>query len=131
LAGNGEAGDEDGPALEASFHYPTFLTLDNSGNLFLTDLAGVREVSPENTVSTPFSMQNEYEDCQGNTLIANSLNGIAFDPKGFIHLAALVNDTDYRILAFHPDNAVSTLAGGGEQGANYEENETEGMEAAF
>ena len=58
LAGSaGVDGSTDGTGLNASFSYPTGITVDSSGNLFVTeDSAGgkpVRKITPAGVVTTP------------------------------------------------------------------------------
>jgi hypothetical protein len=52
LAGNGTKGAANGGASTASFNYPTGMTIDTHGNLFITDNNLVRKVASDGTVST-------------------------------------------------------------------------------
>ncbi len=54
VAGNGTASSSDGPALEASFNYPTGIELDSSGFIYIADSDGnrVRKFGPAGIVIT-------------------------------------------------------------------------------
>jgi streptogramin lyase len=54
LAGNGNYGSADGAGTSATFYYPTGVTTDASGNVYVTDLGGntIRKVTPAVVVTT-------------------------------------------------------------------------------
>ena len=54
LAGSGKTGNEDGKGEEASFFYPTALTVDKKGNVFVADTHNnlIRKISSEGVVTT-------------------------------------------------------------------------------
>jgi len=54
VAGTGTAGSHDGPALEATFNYPTGIELDSSGFIYIADSDGnrVRKLGPAGIVIT-------------------------------------------------------------------------------
>ena len=54
LAGNGAVGSADGVGSSATFYYPTGVTVDNSGNIYVTDLGGntIRKVTSGGVVTT-------------------------------------------------------------------------------
>ncbi|WP_186292572.1 T9SS type B sorting domain-containing protein [Mucilaginibacter corticis] len=54
FAGNGTAGSLDGVGTAASFNYPTSLTIDGSGNLYVADYKSnlIRRITPSGVVST-------------------------------------------------------------------------------
>jgi len=54
FAGNGTAGNQDGIGTAASFNYPTSITIDASGNLYVADYKSnlIRRITPSGVVST-------------------------------------------------------------------------------
>ncbi|MFQ5614729.1 MAG: ABC transporter substrate-binding protein, partial [Anaerolineae bacterium] len=121
LAGSGQLGYQDGPALEAQFDAPNSLTTDANGNVivaeaYATELRGthrLRLITPDGVVTTlagsgypghkdgpaseaRFSFPKcPTFDAGGNLLVAN----------GFFHVGLVT-----------PDGVVYTLAGTGEPG---------------
>ncbi len=80
-AGNGLAGKVDGPAAAASFHNPSGITFDGSGNLYVAEATNnaIRQitlsgqVSTFATVSSPIRVtidgsSNLYASCNNNTI---------------------------------------------------------------
>jgi sugar lactone lactonase YvrE len=113
LAGSpGNAGSADGTGSSAQFNYPFGLTVDGSGNVFVTDTANdtIRKVTPGGVVST----------VAGTPLMAGSANGtgsaalfsipigIAVDGNGNLYVSEQGNQT---IRMITPAGVVTTLAG--------------------
>jgi len=74
-AGSGLAGKVDGPAASASFHNPSGITIDGSGNLYVAEASNndVREIMPGGQVSTFATVTidgsgNLYASCNNNTI---------------------------------------------------------------
>jgi uncharacterized protein (TIGR03437 family) len=76
IAGNGQQGfsGDGGPALKAAFYYPTGLTFDKAGNLFVADTANgrVRKIGTDGVITTVAS--NLYADT------------LAFDSAGTMYI---------------------------------------------
>jgi streptogramin lyase len=85
-AGSGLAGKVDGPAATASFHNPSGITIDDSGNLYVAEAINnaIRQIAPGGQVSTFATVSgairvtldgagNLYASCNNNTIkkIAN------------------------------------------------------------
>jgi|GEM_PF-6169177 len=54
LAGTGVSGSADGPGLSASFNYPSGITVDASGNVYVADKSNnkIRKIAPNGEVTT-------------------------------------------------------------------------------
>ena len=115
FAGSGEAMVSEGTGTQASFVYPTGLTVSPKGVLYIGDFGAnrVRTVLKDNEVSTP-SWSNKlavspqrYHD---RLLLPE---GVAAGPNGTIYVADTLNN---RIAIVNPDGRVSTFAGSGRPG---------------
>jgi hypothetical protein len=101
LAGQpGVYGAVDGQGTAATFGYPTQLTIDGSGNLYVIDFtnAEIREITPSGTVST----------VAGSNALG-SLNGIALNPAGGYYVS---NGTRGSVQEISASGAISTLVRG-------------------
>ena len=60
VAGDGQDGSADGPAAKAEFYDPGDIVIDNSGNLYVADVANdaIRKITPAGVVSTIISDSN-------------------------------------------------------------------------
>lgn len=106
------AGDS-GSALNASFSYPTGLTLDASGNLFIADTNNnrVREISASGAVSTIAGNGRQGYSGDSNVATAATLNSplaVAAVPGGGVAIADTDND---RIRIVTLAGTVQTSAG--------------------
>jgi hypothetical protein len=109
LAGTGEQGFLDGPALSARFSFPAGIARNRWGELFVADSGNnvVRKVSLDGTVSTLARCVSRGSDCLGNP------TGIAVDAHGVVYVSDAANE---RIRMITPDGAFSTYAGRGKGG---------------
>jgi sugar lactone lactonase YvrE len=101
FAGSGLPGTADGTGTGASFNYPSALTIDASGNLYVIDANRfIRKISPTGVVST---------------LAAgfNGPQGLATDATGNVYVADTQNQL---IRKISPTGIVTTLAGSGNYG---------------
>lgn len=52
FAGSGLHGGDDGTGAAASFYYPSGLAIDSADNLYVTDAAAIRKITPGGVVTT-------------------------------------------------------------------------------
>jgi sugar lactone lactonase YvrE len=110
LAGD-TAGYADGPDTASSFYYPNSLTVDASGNVYVTDEVNnrIRMISPQGTVSTiAGSGAAGSLNGQGTNASFNGPDGIAIDASGNLYVADADNNLIRKISA---GGQVTTLAG--------------------
>jgi sugar lactone lactonase YvrE len=122
LAGKGKIGPlgggfADGPALDAQFHDPMGLAIDEQGNLYVSDWGNhrIRMITPGGMVTTVAGSgtPGPYGDIvDGPVDIARLFGpeGLTLDSQGNIYVADTLNN---RIRRISPDGMVSTLAGSG------------------
>jgi len=111
FAGSGNYGFADGPALSASFYFPSGVTVDHDQNVYVGDLYNnrVRKITQAGMVSTlAGSSTHGYADGTGSAALFNWPNGVAADPAGNIYVADQIND---KIRKITPAGVVTTLAG--------------------
>jgi sugar lactone lactonase YvrE len=116
LAGNGNQQSTDGGASTASFSYPTGLTTDVSGNIYVTETYGnrIRKVTPSGIVTT-FAGSGGYGSNDGAASAATFSNPMAlvFDEAGNMFVADRGNNKIRKITS---DGIVSTFVGNGSYG---------------
>ncbi len=105
LAGSGEAGHRDGPALHAQFDSPTGIATGSDGSLYVCDTGSdlIRKISPDGEVTTIAG--GKLGGAQFHTP-----TGIAIDALGVVFVCDTNND---RIIAITPDGRTVRAAGGG------------------
>jgi sugar lactone lactonase YvrE len=118
FAGSGLTGSTDGTGKAASFNFPTALTVDAAGNVYVADRGGnlVRKITPGGIVTTIAGSGHQGDsDGVGKTATFGDPSGIAIDSKGNL----FVTDSDYGIIRkIDPSGKVTTIAGNTGQGAN-------------
>jgi len=111
VAGNGAPGfsGDGGPASSAQLQYPTRVTTDSAGNLFVVDGSGtrIRKVSSDGTISTlPENGAGldtwDPGGCDGPG------GGMVADGAGDLFVADSYHN---RVLEISPDAAIQTIAG--------------------
>lgn len=112
-----EAGTTDGTASEALFNEPTGITLDGSGNLYVTDHGSctIRKITPAGMVTTIAGRPGIAGVENGTTATATfrSPEGIVLDAAGNLFVA----DTEAHIIRrITPSGEVTTFAGSGKAG---------------
>ena len=109
LAGS-TAGYADGYGIHAKFNQVNGITVDNSGNVYVSDKENrkVRKITPEGLVTTLAGSVAGFADGQGSNAQFNLLRGITVDGAGNVYVADDVND---KIRKITPNGTVSTLAG--------------------
>ena len=113
LAGDKGRGFADGPGRLARFSFPSGITIDAAGNLYVADKENhrIRKVTPAGVVSTfAGSGQEGFFDGPGNVAQFNLPSGITIDVEGNLYVADSRNN---RIRKVTPAGMVSTVAGGG------------------
>lgn len=91
VAGTGVRGHsgDNGPAVRAELTYPTGLTFDGAGNLYIGDGAAVRRVSPTGVITTVAGTGVAGYSGDGGPATAARLGawGLAFDANGNLYVA--------------------------------------------
>ncbi|HZZ20386.1 MAG TPA: immunoglobulin domain-containing protein [Opitutaceae bacterium] len=110
LAGN--AGSADGTGSAAQFDGPFRLTVDPSGNIFVSDFSNntIRKITPGGTVSTFAGTPTKAgaTDGTGSAALLDGPVGIAADSNGNIYVAEQTNNI---VRKFTPAGVSSTFAG--------------------
>lgn len=113
LAGKpGSSGTNDGSALEARFNSPFCLTVDNNGNIFVSDTGNntIRKISSDGQVSTLAGVGGTSGTNDGAASDArfSAPEGIAVDSSGNLFVVDALNST---IRKISPAGMVTTFAG--------------------
>lgn len=110
LAGNGQKGSVDGSGTTARFEYPRGLTVDTSGNLYVTDWGNhaIRKITPMGVVTTVAGGSKGLQDGNGASAKFNHPSDITVDVTGVFYIADEDND---RIRQLTVAGQVTTLAG--------------------
>jgi hypothetical protein len=124
LAGSGQAGIADGPALRASFLSPVGVAWDSKHRLYVSDAAAqrLRVVLPGGTVrtlagsgkvvATGLWVPGGYADGNGDVARFNVPMGIAVGPNDDVYVA---DSRNHCIRLMTPEGHVSTFAGNHER----------------
>jgi hypothetical protein len=119
LAGSGRLGSDDGPAMDASFLYPTNLAVGPDGTVYVTEMINsVIRAIKDGQVTTFAGLAGSYGAADGRGTAASfaSPTGIALCDDGSLYVADHYNHIIRRVT---PDGEVTTLAGvAGVRGAN-------------
>lgn len=113
FAGTGEAGNNDGDRLSATFNSPTGICTDFNGNFFVADFLNhtIRKVDSDGIVTTfAGSGQPGFADGFSGKAQFNFPRGIAIDGYGNLFVG---DSWNHRIRKIVPDGNVTTYAGGG------------------
>jgi RHS repeat-associated protein len=116
LAGSGSIGSANGTGTAASFNTPTGLTIDQSGNLYVSDYSNhrIRKITPSGVVST-YAGTGSMGFSNGSALSATFRrpHGLTMDSQGNLYVADRDN---YAIRKISNTGVVSTIAGDGTSG---------------
>jgi len=108
----GSPGRYDGQASEGRFCYPSGLTLDHNGNLYIADQCNhtIRKISPSAEVSTVAGVGGGWGSVDGLGDAAQFAVpwGIVADPSANVYVSEAFNHT---IRMIKPNGEVTTLAG--------------------
>ena len=120
VAGTGTQGNNDGAAANATFNTPYGITVDNSGNIFVSELGtdNIRKITPGGMVSTfAGSPTGRVGSNDGNDTTASFNNplGMTTDGDGNVYVADAANNIIRKIT---PAGVVTTIAGTGFAGAS-------------
>ena len=122
VAGNGSKGysGDGGPAAEAQLNWPTGLTVDDRGNLYIVDCSNnrVRKVSPDGIITTvagdgTWGYGGDDGPATQAQLGLDYPFGLAVDSAGNLYIADLGNQ---RIRKVDPAGIITTVAGNGTRG---------------
>jgi gliding motility-associated-like protein len=117
LAGNGTAGNINGPATIAEFHYPVGIVTDAANNIYVADQGNhvIRKINAGGAVLL-FSGNgfNGETDGSASTATYDFPGTMTITPSGIIYEA---EDHDNIIRKISPDGSVVTIAGNGTIGA--------------
>lgn len=117
IAGDGLAGSDDGPVSSASFNNPTGLTIDEFGNLFVTDIYNhkIRKISFDGVVTTLAGGTPGSADGQGASASFNNPIGITLASDGNLYIT---DSGNHKIRVIASDGTVTSLAGSNTFGSN-------------
>jgi gliding motility-associated-like protein len=111
IAGTGQAGKQDGPALSATFYNPDGIAVDKYGDIFVADTKNnlIRKISTDGSVTT-FAGTGTAGSSDGDRLSAtfNYPTGLVFDQLGNLLVADYKNNAIRKIST---DGKVTRLAG--------------------
>ena len=112
LAGDIEAGNGDGKGAAARFNHPGGITVDESGNLFVSDTRNqtIRKITPAGEVTTVAGNTGVagWADGPAATAQFNQPQGLALDGQGNLYIADNGNQVVRKVSA---SGQVSTIAG--------------------
>jgi sugar lactone lactonase YvrE len=118
VAGGGnpaEGNGDDGPATEAWFEYPNSITLDGSGNLYISDHVEhrVRRVDRRGVITTVAGTGEpgfSGDGGPGSDASLNNPTGIATDSEGCLYIA---DSNNSRVRKVNTDGIITTVVGSG------------------
>ncbi len=111
IAGNGTAGDLDGPGATAQFNQPNGVVVGSDGTIYVSQSNNtIRKISPGGMVSTFAGSpgQSGYVDAVGTAARFLSPNGLVLDDQGNLLVGEFFGSSIRKIA---PDGTVSTWVG--------------------
>ncbi len=111
LAGSGQAGSVDGSGTSAQFLIPFGITVDATGNLYVTEQSfSVRKITPVGNVTTFAGVNGQSGSVDGDSTTArfSYLYGVTVDSAGNLYVADGGNNSIRKITS---TGVVSTVAG--------------------
>ena len=120
IAGTGQRGfsGDGGPAVTAQLTFPSGLTVDSSGNLYIADLRNhrIRRVNPSGTIITIAGTGERGFSGDGGLAVEAQLynpRGLAVDGSGSLYIADGANHCIRRV---DPSGTINTIAGTNQRG---------------
>ena len=106
----GVMGIVDGTGSAAQFYRPTGIAIDSAGNIYVTDLDTIREITPAGVVTTIAGTPgiSLYADGTGSAALFNYPWGVAVDSTGNVYVA---DNGDNTIRKITSGGVVTTIAG--------------------
>lgn len=108
----GTSGNTDGNGSNASFNYPSDVTVDGAGNLYVADTNNftIRKITPAGAVTTVAGLAGTsgISDGSGSAARFSSPEGVTVDGSGNLYVADTDNHTIRKIT---PAGVVTTMAG--------------------
>ncbi len=105
-------------ANETPLNYPTGMTVDSSGNMFISDTLNLRLRKVTNNIISTVAGNGllSYGGDGGSALSAqlNAPQGVAVDPSGNLYIADTANNSIRKVQS---NGVISTVAGSGVSGA--------------
>jgi sugar lactone lactonase YvrE len=114
LAGSGNFGNADGPALLATFGRPWGVSVDATGAVYVADKAknDIRRIDPDGYVETIAGIDNRtggFADGAGSTAKFDNPLGIASDGKGIVYVGDSNNQRIRKIAGMDGVPAASSV----------------------
>jgi serine/threonine protein kinase, bacterial len=120
IAGTGESAyyGDGGPASEAAFRDPGFMTTDKEGNLYIADAANnmVRKIDTKGIVSTVAGNGNHENTGDGGPALqagVRNIDYLAVSPAGELHIVGM---NSHIVRKVTKDGNIETVVGTGYQG---------------
>lgn len=115
FAGSGVAGSANGTGTAAQFNNPTGITIDGSGNLFVTDYNNhlIRKITSTKVVTTLAGSSAGFTNATGTSAQFNGPYGITIDDANNLYVTEKNNHTIRKITSA---GIVTTFAGTGSSG---------------
>jgi sugar lactone lactonase YvrE len=116
IAGTGDckSGGDGLPAIQATVNYPSAMTADSKGNLFLVEGGRIRKIDAAGVISTYAGTGESGFSGDGGPADKAKLNcpsGLTVDSDGNLYIAEFVNNRIRRVDAV--THTISTVAGDG------------------
>ncbi|MGN6616887.1 MAG: IPT/TIG domain-containing protein [Ilyomonas sp.] len=110
IAGNGNKGYKDGPALDAEFEKVNGLAVDMNDNIYIADGTRIRKYVAANKVIITFAGNGNNGTADGDALKAEFglIYGIILDDQGNVYITDVVNNN---IRKIDQHGKVTTVAG--------------------
>ena len=127
VAGSGEVGEADGPAMQAAFCYPKNIAVGPDASVFVTERATVRKIDPSGNVRTvtgPTAVGCRFIK-DSDRIAPKDPRAIALDALGIAYIADSFAGAIYTLT---PTGALTLFAGSGVRtGSNSELNVGRGI----